>query len=95
MTRTKIDPAVNIALAPELSCKYGLHPQALADVSGTDDGLQVRKTAIVEDSPDTRFSHRRPHPSACRRLSHPRRRFLPVLFARAKTVLTKNPTTGG
>ena len=51
--RTKIDLVGHIAIPEELRRKYGLYPHALADVISTDDGLLVRKTAIIEDSPDT------------------------------------------
>ena len=51
--RTKIDLAGHIAVSEELRQKYGLHPHALADIISTEEGLLVRKTLIIEDSPDT------------------------------------------
>ena len=51
--RTKIDLAGHITIPEELRRKYGLHPHALADVLSTDEGLLVRKTAIIEDPSDT------------------------------------------
>ena len=51
--RTKIDLAGYITIPEELRRKYGLYSHALADVTSTDDGLLVRKTAIIEDSSDT------------------------------------------
>lgn len=60
--RTKIDLPGHIAIPEELRRKYGLYPHALADVISTDDGLLVRKTAIIEDSSDT--SHNTAPPSS-------------------------------
>lgn len=51
--RTKIDLAGHITIPEELRRKYGLYPHALADVVSTEEGLLVRKTAIIEDPPDT------------------------------------------
>ena len=50
--RTKIDLAGYITISEELRRKYGLHPKSLVDIISAEEGLRVRKTAILDGRPD-------------------------------------------